>query len=108
MKCVVCDEPLSLTWTDQHGIGCCLRCGMDYGVVGYNDRTETECLCNPELLEPHRAFWEATGTRIPYEVTRALSPSRSMVDRANEVFPQVKAWMLEHRPQAAAIMWGKP
>lgn len=36
-KCLICKEALYSKWSDTHGIGCCVKCGMPYKFYHYDE-----------------------------------------------------------------------
>lgn len=37
MKCEVCDKEFVMRWTDTHGVGACLECGIPYTIYHYDE-----------------------------------------------------------------------
>ena len=70
--CLVCDRPISLAWTDSHGVAQCLICGAPYRIFHYegegNDRhrveREPKLLLNEESLPNHRQCCTETKAKM--------------------------------------------
>ena len=68
MKCVICDDSLSVTWTDTHGVGQCLRCGAPYRLYHYegNKRLDKPPLfvLDDEAVPEIRQFYADTNAKL--------------------------------------------
>jgi hypothetical protein len=63
MECIICKEELSFRWTDTHGIGACLRCGMPYRIYHYDENKERierppEPTVRQEWIPHLRRYWD--------------------------------------------------
>jgi hypothetical protein len=62
--CLVCDQPLRVTWTDRNGEARCLSCGMTYDILG--------CRLSEKTLSRHEL--EASEIAKRYAIQIALVP----------------------------------
>ena len=71
-KCLGCDKPLRVQWTDTHGIGACIDCALPYRIYHYEGEGENarrvekapECPIYPEWVEVGRRYHQETGGRM--------------------------------------------
>lgn len=72
MKCICCEDDLAFQWSDTHGVGACIKCGMPYrifhyeGPEGAQKRVEKppEC-CILEVWQPiGKRYLQETGRRV--------------------------------------------
>ena len=73
--CIICGNPLTVSWTDTHGIAACVTCNATFRIYHYEgdpprrvDKPPT-CLVLYEWVEPLRRFWRETGKRIPHDLS---------------------------------------
>lgn len=68
MNCVVCEQGLSLTWTDTHGVAACLNCGAPYRVFHYENDVRVEKPAELALDETGKAmalrYWQEAGRKV--------------------------------------------
>jgi hypothetical protein len=67
--CIICGHGPGFRWTDNHGIGACVRCGAPYRLYHYEKDEETgeskrvekdpECLIAKYYIPFAREYWEA-------------------------------------------------
>jgi len=70
--CLVCDRPMSVAWTDTHGVAQCLACGAPYRIIHYEGEGEgrhrverdPEILLNEERLPTIRRCFTETKARM--------------------------------------------
>lgn len=68
MNCTVCETRLGFQWSDTHGVGVCLACGMPYRIFHYEgeERVEKppEPALNDEGVTLARRYWAAKRRRV--------------------------------------------
>lgn len=66
-NCVVCDNQLSFTWTDTHGVGSCTNCGMPYTIYHYENDVRVDrppqSAITEEGIAIARRYWAETKRR---------------------------------------------
>lgn len=66
--CDCCGERLVFQWSDSHGIGCCVSCGMPYRIYHYEGDKRVEK--SPEIalqesgIEIAKRYWAETHRRV--------------------------------------------
>lgn len=68
MKCAVCDQELRVRWTDTHGIGACVTCGLPYRIYHYEGDTRVEKPPSIAVMEAWlplaKQYWDQTHSRV--------------------------------------------
>jgi len=62
MKCDCCENDLAFRWTDTHGVGACIRCGLPYTILHY----EGEGSNRQRIEKPPEAALTSDGVSIGY------------------------------------------
>ncbi len=71
-SCEGCGFPLSIQWSDTHGVGVCCRCALPYTVFHYegegDDRKRVDkppsCPIFPEWIEVGKRYHAETGRKM--------------------------------------------
>ena len=72
MNCEICGEQLRFTWSDTHGVGVCINCGLPYTIFHYEgegphrkrvDKPPSVAI-KPEWVEIGRKYWTETHRRV--------------------------------------------
>ena len=70
--CQICNSPLSIQWSDTHGVGACVTCGLPYRVIHYEDRDgknvrvdkPPEVAVREDWLPLAVEYWNETHRRV--------------------------------------------
>ena len=90
--CAGCDELIALSWTEQHELAACFRCGVDY-VVHLWTHKRPSCRVNPKGLEIFRRYRVETGGRFPGAAYNTLGKRRGTVQKD---YDKWRAWLDAH------------
>lgn len=67
-NCAVCDQPISVTWTDTHGVGACIRCALPYRIYHYEGDERVErppsVAIEEAWLPLAREYWREKQRRV--------------------------------------------
>lgn len=71
-QCILCNERLSVCWTDTHGVAICVVCGLPYTIIHYEGegaaRRRVEKPAEPAItdrgMEIARAYWNEVKRRV--------------------------------------------
>ncbi len=68
-KCDCCESELTFQWSDTHGVGVCISCGLPYRVYHYdenNNRVEKapEMCLTSEGLQIAKRYWTEKQRRV--------------------------------------------
>jgi hypothetical protein len=68
MNCEICNSELAVRWSDTHGVGACITCGLPYTVLHYQDDKPIdkapEIAIKPEWIPIGKRYWEETKRRV--------------------------------------------
>lgn len=68
MNCTICESRLAVQWSDTHGVGVCMHCGMPYRIIHYegDERVEKppEPALNDEGVMLARRYWSEKRGRV--------------------------------------------
>lgn len=66
--CDCCSEELRFQWSDRHGVGVCINCGLPYVILHYEDDKRIdkppECYLNEKGLEIAKRYWSEKHRRV--------------------------------------------
>jgi len=66
--CQICDTPLVCRWTDTHGVGACLSCGVPYRLLHYENDKRVEkpaqLLLKEKWVPSIRRYWQEVGRNV--------------------------------------------
>ena len=70
INCEVCERGLSFTWTDTHGVGVCMCCGVPYRIYHYDednkripDKAPVPAITK-KGLEIAKQYWSEKGQMV--------------------------------------------
>lgn len=67
-KCVCCDNDLTFQWSDTHGVGVCITCGMPHTIYHYEDDKRVDKPPTPGLsavgIEIAKRYWREERARV--------------------------------------------
>ena len=72
--CDVCETRLSFTWSDQHGVGVCVTCGLPYRIYHYEEHGGTSVRVDKPPTIAIRDAWMPIGKRYWLEMRRRVFP----------------------------------
>ncbi len=69
MKCECCEQNLSFRWSDTHGVGVCIACGMPYTIIHYDENKNRvdkspEVALSAEGVDIAKRYWAETHRRV--------------------------------------------
>lgn len=102
-KCKVCNDDLSFSWTDTHGVGQCFTCGVPYRIFHYDEEHKRvdkppELAVLEEYISLLIEYWNETQSRIPSG--HSFPGGQELASHAERV--QFSEWMHAHKPQQHA------
>lgn len=80
--CEICEAWLGFQWSDSHGVGVCIRCGLPYRIIHYdenNQRVENgpEVAIKSVWLPVAKRYWNETkGRTFPGSFDMGISRGR--------------------------------
>lgn len=87
MNCAICDQPLTYSWTDTHGVGQCCNCGTPYMIYHYeNDKRvdkPAELCIKAEYTPVLRAYWAEAKRPIPSGYSMAFGHGYELATAAD-------------------------
>lgn len=67
-KCECCGDRLTFQWSDTHGVGACVQCGLPYTIYHYEDDKRVEkppsVAVTPRGVEIAKEYWGETKRRV--------------------------------------------
>lgn len=83
MKCELCNEDFTFQWSDTHGVGVCVTCGLPYRIYHYEgDGSDSKRVDKPpevairdEAMPLARAYWAEKRRRVFPACYDMLGPS---------------------------------
>ena len=105
--CVICDEVLTFSWTDTHGVGQCVKCGAPYRIIHYDEnrnRVERppQFMLYDEFAPFLRRAFAETGAKYPARWGFSFSDSYDVA--TNEDASRMKAWLDAHDQEIDAAL----
>ena len=112
MRCAICETKLGIRWSDTHGVGVCLTCGLPYRIYHYDGDTRVEkppeVAIKPEWIDIGRRYWQETkGWTFPaaYDFLRGRG-GLSYSGASDEDIEMFNEWLDMHKnelPQEDSI-----
>lgn len=108
MKCECCDYELHVQWSDTHGIGACLTCGLPYRILHYEDDKRVDkppsVALSPVGVEIAKRYWREEHRRVfPAAYDMGVGRSgRSYSGASAEDCEKFGAWYKAHEAEFPA------
>ena len=69
MECQICGKELSFQWSDTHGVGVCISCGLPYTIFHYDEHKvfvekPPDVAIKAEWIEVGKRYWQETKRRV--------------------------------------------
>lgn len=107
-KCDCCESVLSFQWSDTHGVGVCITCGLPYTVLHYEDNKRVEkppeMSLTSEGLQIAKRYWGEKQRRVfPAYFDMGIGRNGRSYSGASESDCRAFSdWYQEHYPREEA------
>lgn len=68
VSCECCGDPLRFAWTDTHGVGVCVTCGLPYRIYHYENGVRVDrqpsVVMLPSGVEIAKRYWAEKKRRV--------------------------------------------
>ena len=108
-KCEICKKDLCFQWSDTHGVGVCVYCGLPYKIFFYEDEGDSrkrvekapEVAVKEEWLPLARKYYDETKRRVfPCAFDMGVGHGgRSYSGSTAEDVSEFNNWMEAHKEE---------
>lgn len=107
-RCEICESELAVRWSDTHGIGACITCGLPYQIYHYDGSTRVQkppsIAVKEDWIPIGRKYWNETHRRtfpaaFDFVGTRG---GRTYSGASEDEIAEWDAWMDAHQDELPA------